>query len=304
MLFLIFLRVGAILMSMPIFNSKSIPILVKLGLALAASIVLYPLVDQTAFPVLRDLGSFAIGAAAEILLGISIGMAINLIFVGLQMAGQISGYQMGLAIAQVMDPSAGQQVPLLSQFFQLFAFLIFLTINAHHWFLMTLVESFQLVPPLGFKISGSLIEQLIQFGGHKAAAGLEIEIDKIDEFRRRFNEILKINMEEDDIIPEIKVDSKISLCEITPKFVRVLDQFAPFGPGNMRPVFWAEDVKIVNSPRIVGTNHFVATFCQNGTEKVYDAIGFNLGKFVYEVDKNKDLVDIVFTIEKVVKDYG
>ncbi|MGD8470964.1 MAG: flagellar biosynthetic protein FliR [Desulfobacterales bacterium] len=165
-LFLIFLRVGAILMSMPIFNSKSIPILVKLGLALAASIVLYPLVDQTAFPVLRDLGSFAIGAAAEILLGISIGTAINLIFVGLQMAGQISGYQMGLALAQVMDPSAGQQVPLLSQFFQLFAFLIFLTINAHHWFLMALAESFQLVPPFGFKISGSLIEQLIQFGGH------------------------------------------------------------------------------------------------------------------------------------------
>jgi single-stranded-DNA-specific exonuclease len=143
---------------------------------------------------------------------------------------------------------------------------------------------------------------VIQFGGHKAAAGLEIEIDKIDEFRKRFNEILKSEMENEDILPEIKIDSKISLCEITPKFVRVLDQFAPFGPGNMRPVFLAEDVRLVTSPRIVGTNHFVATFCQNGTEKVYDAIGFNLGKFVYEVDKNSDLVDIVFTIEKVMRD--
>jgi flagellar biosynthetic protein FliR len=93
-------------------------------------------------------------------------MAVNLIFVGLQMAGQISGYQMGLALARVMDPSAGQQVPLLAQFFQLFAFLIFLTINGHHWFLMALADSFQLVPPFGFKISGSLIEQLMHIAGN------------------------------------------------------------------------------------------------------------------------------------------
>jgi hypothetical protein len=88
---------------------------------MSASIFLYPVLDRTAFPVLSDLGSFAIGAVGEILLGISIGMAVNLIFVGLQMAGQISGYQMGLALARVMDPSAGEQVPLLAQFFQLFA---------------------------------------------------------------------------------------------------------------------------------------------------------------------------------------
>ena len=130
MLFLIFVRVGAILMSMPIFKSRSIPVLVKFGLALAASIILYPLLDRTAFPVVSDLGTFAIGAFCEIMLGISIGLAVNLIFVGLQMAGQISGYQMGLALARVMDPSAGQQVPLLSQFFQLFSFLIFLSFSS------------------------------------------------------------------------------------------------------------------------------------------------------------------------------
>jgi flagellar biosynthetic protein FliR len=72
--FLIFLRVGAILMSMPIFKSQSLPVLFKFGLALAASIVMYPLLDRTAFTVPDNLGSFAMGAAAEILLGISIGM--------------------------------------------------------------------------------------------------------------------------------------------------------------------------------------------------------------------------------------
>lgn len=165
-LFLIFLRVGAILMSMPIFKGKGIPILFKFGLALSASIVLYPLLDRAAFPPVSHLGNFAVGAAGEILLGISIGMAVNLIFVGLQMAGQISGYQMGLALARVMDPAAGQQVPLLSQYYQLFALLSFLVLNAHHWFLIALADSFQLVPPFGFRLSGSLMEQLMIMGGN------------------------------------------------------------------------------------------------------------------------------------------
>jgi len=157
----------------------------------------------------------------------------------------------------------------------------------------------------GFNIYEAIEEcqdLIVQFGGHKAAAGLEIEIDNIYKFKKKFNEVLKRNLKENEIIPEIKIDSKISLCEITPKFIRVLDQFAPFGPGNMRPIFLAEDVRVVSNPRIVGTNHFVTTFCQNGADKVYDAIGFNLGKFVYEVNKDSDLVDIVFTIEKVVRD--
>ena len=161
-------------MSMPIFTSKSIPVLFNFGLALAASIILYPLLDLKAFPALTSLGSLAIGAIGEILIGITIGMTVNLIFIGLQIAGQISGYQMGLAIAQVMDPAEGQQVPLLAQLYQLFAFLMFLTLNAHHWFLMALAESFQLVPPFGFKISGSLIEQLLQVAGNMFVIAIKV----------------------------------------------------------------------------------------------------------------------------------
>ena len=145
---------------------------------------------------------------------------------------------------------------------------------------------------------------LIQFGGHKAAAGVAIELDKIDEFRKRFNEILRESLSEEDIIPEIKIDAKISLTEISPKFVRILDQFAPFGPGNMRPVFLAENVRLANYPRIVGNNHLLTNLKQNGSDKVFDAIGFNLGSFVEIIDKERDLIDIVFTIEKITKNGG
>ncbi len=143
---------------------------------------------------------------------------------------------------------------------------------------------------------------LIQYGGHEAAAGLAIEIDNIAEFRIRLNDILKEKLTADDVVPEINIDAKLSLSEITPKFVRVLDQFAPFGPGNMRPVFMAENVELTTIPRIVGSNHIITCMRQSKNDKIFDTIGFNLGHFVQEVDKDKNLVDIVFTIEKITRD--
>lgn len=144
---------------------------------------------------------------------------------------------------------------------------------------------------------------LLQFGGHEAAAGLAIEIFNIDEFRRRFNAILHTQIKHEDVrVPEIQIDSKIHFSDITPKFLRILDQFAPFGPGNMRPVFMAENVKMVYQPRIVGTNHIVTTLKQAGSEKVFDAIGFNLGSFMNQLDRDKNSIDIVFTIETITKE--
>jgi len=172
--FLIFLRVAAILMSMPIFNGNSIPVLFKFGLALSASFLCFPLLDLKVFPVMANLSSFVVGAIGEILLGVIIGMAVNLIFVGLQIAGQLSGYQMGMALAEVIDPADGEQIPLLAQFFQIFAFLIFLSVNAHHWFLKALADSFHLVPPLGFKLSGSLIEQLMHIAGNMFVIAIKV----------------------------------------------------------------------------------------------------------------------------------
>jgi single-stranded-DNA-specific exonuclease len=143
---------------------------------------------------------------------------------------------------------------------------------------------------------------LLQFGGHEAAAGLAIGLENVDAFKKRFNAVLKCNMTDENILHEIHVDARLNFNEISSKFLRVLDQFAPFGPGNMRPVFLSENVNLVYTPRIVGANHLVTSFKQNGNEKIFDAIGFNLGSFVNRIDKEKNLVDIVYTIETVQKD--
>ena len=143
---------------------------------------------------------------------------------------------------------------------------------------------------------------LIHFGGHQAAAGLAVELDKVNEFKNKFNLIVKESITSDDLIPEIMIDSKIKLSEITPKFLRILDQFAPFGPENMRPVFLSEGVEIYNNPRLVGNNHLVACFKQNGNDKIFDSIGFNMREYLDLLSDKKINVDIVYTIDKTVRD--
>jgi single-stranded-DNA-specific exonuclease len=143
---------------------------------------------------------------------------------------------------------------------------------------------------------------LIHFGGHQAAAGLAVEVDKIAEFRVKFNRIVKESIMEDDLLPVITIDSRLKFSEITPKFLRIVDQFSPFGPGNMRPVFLSENVEIASSPRIVGSNHLVVSLRQSGSDKVFDCIGFNMGNFCGLIGKAGYCVDVVYTIDNTTRD--
>lgn len=145
-------------------------------------------------------------------------------------------------------------------------------------------------------------DYLIQYGGHEAAAGLAVDVNRVDEFREKFNNVVKKLITQEELLPEIKIEAKISFSEITPKFIRIIDQFSPFGPGNMRPVFWSENLEVVYPPRLVGNNHLILCLRQNGTNKVFDAIGFDLGEFAEKIVKEKHLLDVVFTIDKSVRD--
>jgi single-stranded-DNA-specific exonuclease len=141
---------------------------------------------------------------------------------------------------------------------------------------------------------------LVQFGGHEAAAGLALEIENIAEFKKKFNDVAKESLSNDDLLPEINIDSHLKFSEITPKFFRILEQFSPFGPSNMRPVFLTENVQVSNYPRIVGSDHLVLALKQDGSNKTFDAIGFNMGEYSSQV-KNGTCLDIVFSIDKSVK---
>lgn len=143
-------------------------------------------------------------------------------------------------------------------------------------------------------------DTLIQFGGHKYAAGLTVEISRLGEFREAFNAAVKELMAEELKTPEIKVDAEISLAEVSPRFVRILKEFAPFGPSNMKPTFLAHNLEVVGAPRIVGKNHLRFKVRQNG--KVIDAIGFGLGDLLSRVSNGRKDLECVFSIEE--NDWG
>jgi single-stranded-DNA-specific exonuclease len=139
-------------------------------------------------------------------------------------------------------------------------------------------------------------DKLIQFGGHKYAAGLTVEIARLDEFREAFNAAVKELMTEELKTPEIRVDSEIDLTDLSPKFIRILKEFAPFGPGNMKPTFLARNLEIAGTPRIVGKNHLRFRVRQNGT--VFDAIGFGLGGLLPLVSGGRKDLQCVFSVEE------
>lgn len=106
---------------------------------------------------------------------------------------------------------------------------------------------------------------LEHFGGHKYAAGLSMKPENLPEFRRRFEAYVSEHLVDEDFVPELEVDLKIKFADITPKFMRILNQFAPFGPGNMAPVFWTDNVIDAGGSRPVGGHrHLKLTVSQVG----------------------------------------
>jgi single-stranded-DNA-specific exonuclease len=137
---------------------------------------------------------------------------------------------------------------------------------------------------------------LLSYGGHRHAAGLMIKQDQIERFSERFEQIAAQNIREEDLIHKIWVDAEIMLPEITDKFVRLMNLFAPFGPQNMRPVFLSRNLNVVGSPRVVGKNHLKFKVRQGG--EVYDAIGFDLGDLMYRLSPGDGKLDMVFVVEE------
>ncbi len=96
---------------------------------------------------------------------------------------------------------------------------------------------------------------LEHFGGHKYAAGLSLKPENLEKFKARFMRMVEENITEAMMIPEVEIDAVLNLTDISPKFYRILKQFAPFGPGNMSPVFKTEKLIDTGFSRIVGKNH-------------------------------------------------
>lgn len=140
-------------------------------------------------------------------------------------------------------------------------------------------------------------DAIVQFGGHKYAAGLTIREDQYDYFKSRFeNEVAK-RITEAQRVPTLRIDLALDFSEISPKFFRILEQFAPFGPDSMTPVFMSKLVRDTGFGKRVGANedHLKLNLQQSG--QLFPAIGFGLGAKLEQTQNNAPF-DVAYTVEQ------
>ena len=151
----------------------------------------------------------------------------------------------------------------------------------------------------GFDLYEALCEcsdLLIQFGGHKYAAGLTMKPENIPAFQQRFEEVVTASIPEELLVQAINIDAEIELKQIDPKFFRILKQFEPFGPQNMAPVFISRNVYTYGAGTLVGSNHLKMCVHQDNLI-YYNCIGFGLGEHLTLVNSGAAF-DICYTIEE------
>ena len=144
----------------------------------------------------------------------------------------------------------------------------------------------------------SCSDLLEHFGGHKYAAGLSMKEENLEAFLLRFEEYVVANIEEQMLTPEIEIDLELSLNDITNKLYRLIKKFAPFGPGNMAPVFQTLDVCDYGETRLVGKYHLKLSISHEsfkGTK--LDGIAFQFGNYYSEIIQRKNF-DICYHIEE------
>jgi single-stranded-DNA-specific exonuclease len=152
---------------------------------------------------------------------------------------------------------------------------------------------------LGFDLYEALCEckdLLIQFGGHKYAAGLTMYPENVEAFKNRFEEVVSATILPEQLIQQIQIDAELRLSQIEPKFFRILNQFSPFGPENMAPVFISKNVYVSGNAGLVGQAHIKMAVMQEGSA-AFDCIAFNHGEYLPQLKPGVPF-DICYSIEE------
>ena len=170
----VLVRVSAILFVVPFFDSRNVPILLKVSLAVAVTWLLIPQISATPPDLFGSPVKLVLGVAAEVAIGLIIGLIVQLLFAGLQLAGQVAGFQMGFSIANVVDPASSLQIPLLAQFLNVFALLMFLSLNVHYYFIKALVDGFELIPLWGAHFNDNLFDLVMKIATNAFVVAVKV----------------------------------------------------------------------------------------------------------------------------------
>lgn len=154
---LVLIRIASFFVVVPIFSYRAIPNRVKIGLAFFLAI---PASFSAGGIAINSLGFFIPLVIKEILVGLAIGLIVHILFSAIQVAGGFIDFQMGFALANVIDPQTGAQVPIMGQYLYMFSILFLLATDGHHLLLDGIFYSYQFIPldqlALGFGEAGTI----------------------------------------------------------------------------------------------------------------------------------------------------
>jgi single-stranded-DNA-specific exonuclease len=139
-------------------------------------------------------------------------------------------------------------------------------------------------------------EHLLDYGGHAVAAGVRVDSDRFPAFAASFDALARQSLSPADLVREIRIDVDLELLDDCGRLHTLLQHFAPFGPGNARPVFAARNLQLVGYPEIVGQDHVKMRVTLNG--HALDTIGFRLAPRLREVNPANGPLAIAFTLEE------
>ncbi|MCW8905440.1 MULTISPECIES: flagellar biosynthetic protein FliR [Sedimenticola] len=166
-----FVRIGALMVSAPVFSSRQTPLLYRIGFVLVLTWVLVPVIPPS--PVVDAFSDEAfIILLQQILIGVVMGFILQMVFAALIFGGQVIAYSMGLGFASMVDPQNGVQVPVVSQFYLILATLLFLVLNGHLVLIEMLAQSFHTFPVAMTGISQNGLSEIIGWASRMFNAGL------------------------------------------------------------------------------------------------------------------------------------
>ncbi len=153
----VLVRTAVIVSALPLLGGQTVPARIKIGLAVAISMVLTPIVTFTLPSNWLEPAYMVMALAAEVLVGLVLGFAMRLVMAAVELAGAVLGFQVGFAMANALDPVSQVQTPVFGQLLTVLATLMYFQIDGHLLVILALGSSFQLIPPFGAHLSGPLL---------------------------------------------------------------------------------------------------------------------------------------------------
>jgi flagellar biosynthesis protein FliR len=172
--FLILVRFVSMLASAPVFSIKGIPNLLKIGIAGLLALLVFPMVERITPELELNFVRAITLIAGEILTGVTIGIVINFLFAGIEMAGEYVGLDMGLSMAQEFDPLFDQQISVIARMNNILAMLIFVLIDGHHFLIEAVVYSFRLLPIGTWNMTSLALTKIMHISASVLAIGVKI----------------------------------------------------------------------------------------------------------------------------------